>query len=261
MVRQSRLRRAVASCWFQLSRDKIDIVIVSRGRILWRMMLNTTGTKKSVATVASNNPPITARPSGAFCSPPSPRPSAIGTMPMIMASRGHQHRAQSRVTGENRGIERGLAFAQLFVRECDHQNAVRGGDADAHDRAHHRFDVERRVREKQHPQNSGERARQRGDDDERIGPRLEIDDHQEINEDGGENETESEFAERGIHTFDLASHGDRASGRELRTKLIHDLCHFVRNAAEIGALHICVNVEHWLDVGVTLHRRRFGTIK
>ena len=30
--------------------------------------------------------PITARPSGAFCSPPSPRPSAIGVMPMIMAS-------------------------------------------------------------------------------------------------------------------------------------------------------------------------------
>ena len=29
---------------------------------------------------------MTARPSGAFCSPPSPRPSAIGTMPMIMAS-------------------------------------------------------------------------------------------------------------------------------------------------------------------------------
>ncbi len=36
--------------------------------------------------MASSKPPITARPSGAFCSPPSPRPSAIGTIPMIMAS-------------------------------------------------------------------------------------------------------------------------------------------------------------------------------
>ena len=36
--------------------------------------------------VAKIRPPITARPSGAFCSPPSPRPSAIGVMPMIMAS-------------------------------------------------------------------------------------------------------------------------------------------------------------------------------
>ena len=51
------------------------------------------------------------------------------------------------------------------------------------------------------------------------------------------------------------------AGRELRAKLIDDLCHLVGNAAEIGALHVRVNVEHWLDVAVTLHRRRFGTIK
>ena len=33
---------------------------------------NTAGTKNSVATVANVSPPMTARPSGAFCSPPSP---------------------------------------------------------------------------------------------------------------------------------------------------------------------------------------------
>jgi len=49
-------------------------------------MANTLGTKNKVATVANNNPPITARPSGAFCSPPSPKPKAIGTIPMIIAS-------------------------------------------------------------------------------------------------------------------------------------------------------------------------------
>ena len=49
------------------------------------IMANTEGTKNSVATVANNSPPITARPNGAFCSPPSPKPSAIGTMPMIIA--------------------------------------------------------------------------------------------------------------------------------------------------------------------------------
>ena len=49
-------------------------------------MLNTTGTNISVAQVAKINPPITARPSGAFCSPPSPSPSAMGDIPMIIAS-------------------------------------------------------------------------------------------------------------------------------------------------------------------------------
>ncbi len=43
------------------------------------------GTKISVASVANRRPPITALPSGAFCSPPSPIPNAIGTMPKIMA--------------------------------------------------------------------------------------------------------------------------------------------------------------------------------
>src|SRR5207247_5431475 len=47
---------------------------------------NTDGTKTRVATVAHSRPPITARPSGAFCSPPSPAPSAMGTMPIIIAS-------------------------------------------------------------------------------------------------------------------------------------------------------------------------------
>src|SRR3989442_1398133 len=47
---------------------------------------NTDGTNTRVATVAHRRPPMTARPSGAFCSPPSPNPSAMGTMPVIMAS-------------------------------------------------------------------------------------------------------------------------------------------------------------------------------
>src|SRR4029077_11791004 len=46
----------------------------------------TTGTTNSVAAVASTSPPITARPSGAFCSPPSPTPTSMGTIPMIIAS-------------------------------------------------------------------------------------------------------------------------------------------------------------------------------
>src|SRR5258708_3997732 len=46
--------------------------------------MKTVGTKNNVATVAKSNPPITARPSGAFCSPPSPRPKAIGIIPMAL---------------------------------------------------------------------------------------------------------------------------------------------------------------------------------
>ena len=39
----------------------------------------------SVVAVAASSPPITARPSGAFCWPASPKASAIGSMPAIIA--------------------------------------------------------------------------------------------------------------------------------------------------------------------------------
>src|ERR1700722_19024953 len=54
----------------------------------WRLpwtRLYIRGTKNRVAKVAIERPPMTARASGAFCSPPSPMPSAIGSMPTIIA--------------------------------------------------------------------------------------------------------------------------------------------------------------------------------
>src|SRR5579859_3927724 len=60
-----------ASCWVLALRRWIKV--------------NIKGTKNSVAKVATVRPPMTARASGAFCSPPSPMPSAIGSMPMIIA--------------------------------------------------------------------------------------------------------------------------------------------------------------------------------
>src|SRR2546430_12357191 len=51
-----------------------------------RRMLYSTGTTTRGKHVATSSPPDTARASGAFCSPPSPRPNAIGSIPMIMAS-------------------------------------------------------------------------------------------------------------------------------------------------------------------------------
>ena len=148
------------------------------------------------------------------------------------------------------GVERAPAFTQLFIRERDHEDAVGGRHADAHDCAHHRFDVEGGVRQKQHPQNARERAGQRRDDNEGISPRLEINDHQEINERRGENETEAQFAERAVHAFNLAAHVNRASGRKFGAKLVYDFCDLIGNATEIGALHIGIDVEHRLHIGV-----------
>jgi hypothetical protein len=55
------------------------------------MKLNTVGTKNSVATVATARPPMTARPSGAFCSPPSPSAKSHRHHADDHGERGHQH--------------------------------------------------------------------------------------------------------------------------------------------------------------------------
>src|ERR1700730_3425001 len=98
-------------------------------------MLNSTGTKNSVVMVAKMRPPITARPSGAFCSPPSPKPSAIGSMPITIAS-------AVIMTGRRRTnpcLERGLGriadLGEFLARKADHQDAVGGSHSHAHDRA------------------------------------------------------------------------------------------------------------------------------
>ena len=112
---------------------------------------------------------MTARPSGAFCSPPSPRPSDIGSMPMIIA-RAVISTGRSRVSRPTRRRYGRRTLVPLIVGERDHQDAVGCGHADAHDRAHQGRHAERRLRHEQHPHDARQRARQRHEDDERIEP-------------------------------------------------------------------------------------------
>src|SRR5579859_13498 len=49
--------------------------------------------------------------------------------------RGHDNRAHAYKAGLQRGFPGVFAFIQLFAREGNHQNAVGGGHAHAHDRA------------------------------------------------------------------------------------------------------------------------------
>src|ERR1700757_3063345 len=100
-------------------------------------MLNTTGTKKRVAPVANTRPPITARPRGAFCSPPSPSASAMGSMPMIMA-RAVISTGRKREAGPprlHRGDHRVTVFVKPLAGEGHHQDRVGGGHPHAHDGA------------------------------------------------------------------------------------------------------------------------------
>ena len=75
-----------SSCWVTRLHGHYLRGENQRQRLRWRRNRRyMVGTKINVASVANRRPPITALPRGAFCSPPSPMPSAIGTMPRIIA--------------------------------------------------------------------------------------------------------------------------------------------------------------------------------
>ena len=214
-------------------------------------MENTTGTKNSVANVAKSKPPMTARPSGAFCSPPSPRPMAIGTMPMIMAS-AVMTTGRMRTKPASRAASRAfLPSFELLARERHHQDAVRGGHADAHDRAGEGRNAQGGARDQQHPADAGERAGQRGDDDEGIEPRLEVDDDQKIDEHDRADEADGQPCEGGLHRLHLAADHDVAAPGKLWFDVLHDLLgDFVGDAAEVAAVDRGVDVDHALHVVV-----------
>ena len=89
------------------------------------------------------------------------------------------------------GIIREPSEEELDVARI--QDAVRGGDAHAHERADERGDGEGGAAREQHPDNAGQRCWQRHDDHQRIEPGLKVDDDQKIDQDEGKAEADEEL--------------------------------------------------------------------
>ena len=128
----------------------------------------------TVSSTDEVRPPMMARAMGVYCSPPSPSFIAIGIIPMMVASeviRMGRRRTRQAVTMAS--VHRQSLLFEL-VREVDDQNAVGVRDADQHQHAHERHDVERGVSQRQNDQHADEAHRNRQHDQERIDPGLEL---------------------------------------------------------------------------------------
>ncbi len=219
-------------------------------------MLNTVGTKNKVAMVAQINPPITARPSGAFCSPPSPSPMAMGTMPMIMAS-AVISTGRKRVKPASSAARHGIALiVQMLLGEADHQDAVGRGHAHAHDGAHQRGDAQRSARNKEKDHDSRHGGGKRGDDDERVQPGLKVNHDKKVDQDDGKNQAAQQAAERRLHGVDLAANDQLRSARQFSARLVDDAVDIGGHAAQIAILHVAEDVDGALR-GCNAKRRPF----
>jgi len=114
----------------------LGIALIFSDKIAAEVSNRRRGPTNRVIIVAANRPPITARPSGAFCSEPDPRLSAIGSIPRIIAIAGHDDRseADTPLLSTAAATEPKPSLAQ-FVGEGDQQVGVGDADSDRHDRA------------------------------------------------------------------------------------------------------------------------------
>ena len=204
---------------------------------------------------------MTARPSGAFCSAPSPMPSAIGIMPMIIASavistgRIRVAPASSAAAARRRALVAALRARTRRAGCCSRspRPCVMIAPVSAGTR-------QRRAGDEEHPGDAGERRRQRGDDDDGVDPRLEVDDDQQVDEHDRHRQADAEADERGLHRL--------APGRASSTWLPRgsfgrisstSACTCVGDAGEVGALHADVDVDRRRDVVARDDRRLRGS--
>ena len=94
-------------------------------------------------------------------------------------------------SGGEGSVEGGVACGALVVGEGDHEDGVSGRDSDGHDGSHEGGDGEGGTGEIEHPEDAAGGSGEGAEDDEGVEPALEVDDHQEIDEEDGEDHTEA----------------------------------------------------------------------
>ena len=164
--------------------------------------------------------------------------------------RRHEHRPEAGAARLNRGRDRVSAVRQTFPREADHQDAVGGRDAHAHDRPGERGNGKGGIAREQHPDNAGQRSRQRHDDHERIEPGLEVDDDQQVDQHEGQRQTDEELLVGARHGRDLTAQGHAGAVRNLVARLLHQLSDVCGDTAEIAPLRRREDVDDGTDVVV-----------
>ena len=171
-------------------------------------------------------------------------------MPMIMASAVIRTGRKRVAPAWSAARTRVAMFSELLLGEGDDQNAVRGGDAHAHDGSHQCGDAERGVGDEEEQNDAGQRRGQRGNDDERVQPGLEIHDDQQVDQNDGEGQSGKQRDIGTAHGIDLAVERHEGSARQRALARVDDFFHIAADGAQVAALHRAVNVDHAADVVV-----------
>ena len=105
-----------------------------------------------------------------------------------------------------------------LVREIDDQDAVGIGNADQHEHAHQRHDIQGGVRERQDNQHADEAHGDRQHDQERIDKRAELSDQNQEQQNKRDPKANREALERCVHPFHHSAQANANIRGELRVR-------------------------------------------
>src|SRR6202034_1176562 len=162
----------------------------------------------------------------------------------------HQNGPKPGESGFERRRGRIKALRKAFPGKAHQQDAVGSRYAHTHDGAGERGDRQRRPGYEKYPDNTGQRARERGDDDEGVEPRLEIDDDDQINQHDGAGEAEIELTIGAAHRLDLPAEHEVGTTRHLLAGLIDNAVDVRGNRTKIASLNCAVDIYDRLHVVV-----------
>ncbi len=103
---------------------------------------------------------------------------------------------------------------------------------------------------KQDPDDAGQRARQRRDDDERIEPGLKIDDDQQVDQNDGDGHSRAQSRERRRHRGDLPAAHQLRAARKLVLEIRQNLLNVRVHAAQVAPFDRRIDVQScgWIVV-------------
>src|ERR1017187_6103342 len=119
--------------------------------------------------------------------------------------RRHEHGTQADAASHRDGVAHVHSIGAEVARELHDQDAVGDGDADEHDDAHQRHDVEGGAGEVQSDDNPGQPGRHGGEDDEGIEEGLELGHQNEVEQHHREDQTQGKAAEGIAHALHHAA--------------------------------------------------------
>ena len=181
---------------------------------------------------------MTARPSGADCAPPSPKPIAIGIMPKIIAAAVIRIARRRLLAPSRAASNSGVSFAPRMLGEGDQQNRVGDRDADRHDRAHERLNVQRGAGEPQHQQHAAQHRGNGQHDGQRQADGLEVGGQQQEDHQNRQQQTDAQAGDGLFQRRNLAAvldaHAFRRSARagQRRVQLLRRFAQ--RHAVDVG---------------------------